>query len=164
MSLKSKYNREIFLADPDTGVYNRRSLNQMLTDFVTTEFETAPVLLSAVREPQLRSMGTIVFEDPDDMLSGPFGVEVLISDSTTTTAPYTLLKYYDYATDIPAGTPPEFGVDLTSHPEDLVVKIRYVYVSPADPLSKQPDENCSGLSEPGGFGPRDVPNDEMDIF
>jgi hypothetical protein len=40
MSLKSKYNRELFLANPDTGVFNRRSLNEMMTAFDTTEFET----------------------------------------------------------------------------------------------------------------------------
>jgi hypothetical protein len=40
MSLKSRYNRELFLADPDTGKYNTRSLNEMMTAFDATEFET----------------------------------------------------------------------------------------------------------------------------
>jgi hypothetical protein len=37
MSLRSKYNREIFVADPTTGIYNPRSLNIMQTAFDATE-------------------------------------------------------------------------------------------------------------------------------
>jgi hypothetical protein len=40
MSLKSRYNREVFLADPDTGVYNRRSINTMQTAFDATEVQS----------------------------------------------------------------------------------------------------------------------------